>query len=291
MRAAEALGYAPDWRFRARARQRYNRIGLLYGSRVPIFFSLYEGFADALGDEFSRHGFDLIFIPAVAGIHDWERNARDLRLDGLIVTDPVPPHLDLILRSAGLPTVMVNHHAELPVARLVPDEADGIRQLIAHLTGLGHRRIYYYQSLHLSGHPSVIDRQQAYRQVMGQLGLQVEIITETLPEAVRRFSAERGPLAVIAYNCADGAGLAEGLTAAGVAIPQRLSLVCFDDIELTRKLGLTVVNIPRAGMGKRAARMLVDLIAGRTPLAQQTCEELYPVSLELRSSTAVPVLG
>ena len=72
LQKAIELGYAPDARARAKARRRFQRIGLLYGTRIPIFFSLFEGFADGLSDALAQRGYDLIFLPAVTGIQDWE---------------------------------------------------------------------------------------------------------------------------------------------------------------------------------------------------------------------------
>ncbi len=283
--AAAEMGYTPDARARARARRRFQRIGVLYGTRIPEFFSLFEGFADTLAEEFAKHGYDLIFLSAVAGIQDWERAARELRLDGLIVTDPVPPHLAQILAAAALPVVLVNHDIDVPVTRLLPDEAGGMRLLVDHLADLGHRRICYYQSEHQSGHPSLVDRLQGYRRAMAARGLPEEIVREPLEHAATRFAASGAAGAVIAYNCADGVGLAERLLAAGVRIPERLSLGCFDDVEATRRLGLTVAHIPRGQMGRRAVDLLIERIEGRT---REVVKELVPVTLVVRSSTGAP---
>ncbi len=285
LRAATELGYAPDAQARAQSRRRFHRIGLLYGTRVPIFFSLFEGFADALGDEFAKRGYDLIFLSAVSGIQDWERASRELRIDGLIVNDPVPPHLAQIITAAGMPVVVVNHHIDLPVTRLIPDEVGGVRLLVDHLADLGHRRICYYQSEHQSGHPSLVDRLHGYRLAMNARGLEHDIVRAPLAHAAERFRATAAPSAVIAYNCADGVGLAEHLSGAGVVIPGQLSLGCFEDVDATRRWGLTAVHIPRDQMGRRAAALLIERVEGR---ADEVIEELVPVSLVVRTSTAPP---
>ena len=241
--------------------------------------------ADAMADAFAQHGYDLIFLPAVTGIHDWERASRDLRLDGLIVTDPVPPHLAQIIAAAGLPVILVNHHIDMPVTRVLPDEAGGMRLLVDHLVDLGHRRICYYQSEHQSTHPSLADRLRGYHHAIAARGLVPETRREPLEVAVKRFQATAAASAVIAYNCADGVGLADALIAAGVRIPEQISLACFDDVEATKRQGLTVVRVPRDVMGQRAAQLLIERIEG---LSQALVEEIIPLSLVVRTSTAAP---
>jgi len=53
----------------------------------------------------------------------------------------------------------------------------------------------------------------------------------------------------------------------GIAVPGRLAVAGFGDFEVAREAhpALTTVRVPGAEMGRRAARMILDRIAGRSP--------------------------
>jgi len=60
-------------------------------------------------------------------------------------------------------------------------------------------------------------------------------------------------------------GLIRGFTAAGVAVPDRISIAGFDDIEFAAAYNpaLSTVRQARGEIGARAAAMLLDLMEGR----------------------------
>ena len=73
-----------------------------------------------------------------------------------------------------------------------------------------------------------------------------------------------------------------------VMIPAQLSVVGFDDMEYARWCGpaLTTVRQPLVEMGATAARLVLDLAAGRQP--ESTRIELA-TTLVVRESTAPPL--
>jgi len=67
-------------------------------------------------------------------------------------------------------------------------------------------------------------------------------------------------------------GVMNALNENGLRIPDDISVVGFDDLELSAFLTppLTTINAPTEGVGKTAARYLFDLLAG---------QEIEPVTL------------
>jgi LacI family transcriptional regulator, repressor for deo operon, udp, cdd, tsx, nupC, and nupG len=94
------------------------------------------------------------------------------------------------------------------------------------------------------------------------------------------------PTAVFCYNDATALGAMRAARAAGLRIPQDLSVVGFDDIDLAPYLDppLTTIAQPKREMGEKAVQMVLDLLAGDQ--AVQDC--VLPSRLVVRESTMPP---
>ena len=79
-------------------------------------------------------------------------------------------------------------------------------------------------------------------------------------------------------------GLIRGFVAAGVSVPDQISIAGFDDIEFASAYNpaLTTVRQSRGDIGTRAAAMLVDLMEGRR-LPRR--EVRLPAEIVMREST------
>ena len=91
------------------------------------------------------------------------------------------------------------------------------------------------------------------------------------------------PTAVFAASDHQALGVIEAATMAGVDVPERLSVIGFDDIELARYCGLTTVAQPLEASGARGAELLLEALAGGEPRSQE-----LRLELQVRSTTASP---
>ena len=66
-------------------------------------------------------------------------------------------------------------------------------------------------------------------------------------------------------------------------MPERLSVIGFDDIELARYCGLTTVAQPLEASGARGADLLLEALAGGEPRSQE-----LRLELQVRNTTAAP---
>jgi len=73
----------------------------------------------------------------------------------------------------------------------------------------------------------------------------------------------------------------------GLRVPQDVSVVGFDDIDLVAHItpALTTIHQPRREIGEEAARVMLALMAGAAPPRPDT---VLPVELIARDSTAAP---
>jgi len=101
-------------------------------------------------------------------------------------------------------------------------------------------------------------------------------------------SGEDRPTAVTCYNDLVAVGLYRALAELGLRVPEDVSVVGFDDIELCDYLAvpLTSVRVAKHEMGATAARMLVEHIEAKQPVP---IRKLYvDATLVVRASTAPP---
>ena len=168
---------------------------------------------------------------------------------------------------------------------------EAARAMTEYLLKLGHRRIGY-----LAGPPANVlehDRFAGYSDALAAGGIAHD------PQLVRPgdFSIGAGeaaaidylalpqlPDAVFACNDAMAMGLIRGFVAAGVAVPDKISIAGFDDIEFASAYNpaLTTVRQSRGDIGARAAAMLVDLMEGRRHPRR---EIRLPAEIIMREST------
>lgn len=188
------------------------------------------------------------------------------RLDGLIVVsadrahDHLRPDLDV-----GTRIVFADRPPRrLPVDYVLAAHAEGARQAVAHLLAQGHTSI-----AHVGHSPAVHtarERLRGFRAALTDAGLTPRAVRTdaTDAEAAYRATAELlslddAPTALFTDNPPLVAGVARAIAESRAP---RTALVAFDDSELARVLGVTVVAQDPRELGKRAAELLFARLDG-----------------------------
>ena len=166
----------------------------------------------------------------------------------------------------------------------------GAKAAVDHLIELGHRRIGFIGAVVRP--KSNDERLLGYKMALQQANIPVEPELISLPDSNDDF--ERGQkglaemlaaqaTAVFCYNDRIAIGLIKGCEQQGILIPQHLSVVGFDDIQIASYLrpALTTVRQPRVQMGRLAMQMILGLLDGQAVQNQTlSCE------LVVRQTTA-----
>jgi LacI family transcriptional regulator len=263
---------------------------------AEYFARILSGAAEVFHD----HGVSLMLETTA---HSHERQADALRkfmrsgIDGalLMLPDESPSELGDLHRS-GLPFVVVDaiDPLTLPLPWITCAHAIGARDATAHLLALGHRRIGI-----VTGEPNLTtsDRLHGVRQAMSAAGasLDDELVRQRsyrelhggYTAAMELLTAPDPPTAIFAFNDLLAFGVLRAAHELGIAVPGRLSVVGFDDLEPASLVtpGLTTVRQPLARMGAVAAELLLRWIDGDKPTAMHIA---LPVELVERGSTAPP---
>ena len=296
--AAARLNYRPNAAARALVRRRMNTIGVVVvvegGELNHYFLEVFNGVLAAA----ARHGQNT----TVFALHDWERDGRrvggfcDGRIDGLLMIAPLLDAEAVAALPTHTPMVAIHaNHALEGIVTLESDEEAGSCALVSRLIELGHRRI-----LHLagpSGQRGAERRVAGYRRALEQAGLPfdrslVRVAGFSIPEGreatrlwLRSTSPDERATAIFCANDGVAYGCMEVLSAAGLRVPDDVSVAGFDDTLLTRACvpQLSSVRQPLRRMGECAVEVLLDLTRGAVVPRQG---DVFPTEPVMRASVA-----
>ncbi|MCY1174860.1 putative HTH-type transcriptional repressor ExuR [compost metagenome] len=221
---------------------------------------------------------------------------RSAALDGVVLAPPASDHPLILnqlkearIRCARIaPTRMI----EAAPSNLVDDVA-AAREIAAYVIGLGHREIAIIRGD--PTHPSTEARMLGYMQAFHQAGLDLRfdriepgMFTFDSGLAAGRNILARAdrPTAILAQNDDMAVGAMMAAREIGLSIPERLSIVGFDDSEVSRITWprLTTVRQPVFEMAVAATEMVIAQLEDREPLARV----LHRHTLLIRESAAPP---
>jgi DNA-binding LacI/PurR family transcriptional regulator len=290
--AIEALNYRPSSLARSLSLQRTMVVAaLLPWFTNPSAVQRVRGIVDGL----SGSRYDLMVFDIES--EGRQRRAFELfdrgeRADGLLVVSTLPPEPEVDrLRAAGIPCVLIDAvHPSFP--SIAVDDVAGGEIATRHLVALGHRRIA------LIGDPPPEfrfewsrDRTRGYERALASAGIEMrsELVREgtRLPDVARAVATEllslpERPTAVFAASDTQAIGVLEAARALGIQVPEELSVIGFDDIEVASYVGLTTVRQPLVRSGRRGAELLLEALAGERV---EPLRELLPLELVVRGTT------
>lgn len=288
LNAVEAVGFVPNRSARQLVSGRTGAVGVL----VPDITNPYFG-AILRAVQAAARSRDLAVLIADTGAEATEeqRALADLgrQVDGLVVLTPITD-----VSVAPVPVVQVNRQSQ-HVPSVVVDQAAIIRLAVDHLTALGHRHLVVLRGPAPYWSAGRRDRALS-RLVSSSDGAALRI--DTVGPVPGTFVGGRaalepvhatGATAVVAFNDVQAAGLLVAAQAAGFGVPEDLSVVGSDGLDLAAMTAppLTTVAAPLEAIGRVAAERLEDLLAERQ-CAHRTV--LQP-ELSAGSSTAPPRCG
>lgn len=289
--AAARLGYRPDRAASLLASRRSRSIGVV----MDVSNSFHAQLVEDVHEAAERHGYDLV-LSTVTRSRDETRAVEtliDSRCAALLLLGSEAPAERLTELGSQLPVVVIGRPVPpvgVDVVRAADDE--GVTQAVDYLVGLGHRAISY-----IDGGPGPVAalRRDAYRRAMRRHGLadHAQLITGGHTErdgaagAQTVLHTEPRPTAVLAFNDRSAMGLVDALVRAGVAIPEGISVVGYDDSPIARlaHIDLTTVSQNTPELTEHAVAAVMErLDGGRT----EHREVVVRPHLVVRATTAPP---
>lgn len=305
-RIARELGYLPNQQARSLVRRQSDTVGLIWdttyaslGRRVLFLGDLLIGLKLALADT----GYHLMLVSPKAAdedLHAFERVAAQHSLAGVVLMG-VDEHLPAVhaLITSGMPVVGLDLPVRGERASYVSTESQaGAVAAVRHLAELGHRRIATIAGP--ADQLPAIERLAGYIETMADLGLVVpdgyvvhgDYFLDTGHRAMRELLALADPpTAVFVASDSMAVGACRAIGEAGLRVPDDISVVGYDDIELAAVVrpALTTIRQDYLAMGAAAVTLLTDLITARSagvpPDDAATLPRLLPAVLVTRESS------
>ncbi|MCI0157670.1 substrate-binding domain-containing protein [Leifsonia shinshuensis] len=211
----------------------------------------------------------------------------------VVLVDPAPAHF-AALEAARIPVVLVTPMSEpsAPAMRVGVTNWDGGRTAAEHLLGLGHERFavvggdraHLYSRARIDGFRSALEVQGGRPPVIvhgdWDRGSAAAAIAPVLAGPDR-------PTAVFACSDLMAMGVYDAARAAGLRVPEDLSVVGFDDVPEASwgSPPLTTVRQPITEMGEAAVRLLLSADAAADPAPAELPRVDLSTSLVVRAST------
>jgi DNA-binding LacI/PurR family transcriptional regulator len=286
--AAEELGYRPNALARALATGKTHVIGLFYGNMIdPHFARMLE----AVEAKARALGYHLVVSSDLEGFQS------EGRMDGLLLVGaPGEPLFAPLPASRPMLFVSPSRGEYLPPNFVTWSDFDGVYQAIQHLTRLGHRHIAGLFGDYIAGEEPPRPRVAGFRRAVEDgeatgyeyYGLLSADQIENGSLLTRRLLREnRQVTALFARNDYLALGALQALHEAGIAVPDRMSLISFGDSVLARGAypRLTSVHTPFAEAGVLALDHLIERIDGES---RDFPGVVLPITLTERDSCAPP---
>lgn len=296
MAAADELGYVPHLLARNLRVSRAGALGLVvHDVSNPIYGEIIRGAQRVL----SKAGSVLLLVDAdaVSDEKSLLQFAGSGRVDGLLWQMAGDAEFGSRVKAAAryVPVVLVNSRSVDELCGVYLDDEAAIEVAMNHLVDLGHRRIGF-----VGGNPGsdVSER----RRVAYQRGLDAAGIAPAAGRSVaggwdpasghraatRLLRQQPELTAIVVTNALVATGVVSAIDAAGLTVPQDVSVVAIHDLWFAERLSppLTVVRLPLTRMGERAAEILLGDAAQR-PTGDVAITEPAP-ELVVRGSTAAP---
>ena len=269
MEAVQVLNYRPNISARQLAGSKSYFIGLLYENPSQGYVSQF--LLGAL-KRCRASGYHLVVDECIGGLQDKIKITKDFvtttRVDGVILLPPLcdVPEILETLKQSGTPFVRIAPDVDLDASPYVcMDDYQAAYEMTNQLIQKGHRDIGF-----IIGHPNQGAsrlRYQGFLDAMrsNRINCPPEYIEQGyfsyksgLQAANKLLSLGNKPSAIFASNDDMAAAVTSAAHIHGLTVPNDLSVVGFDDVELASTLWppLTTVRQPISEMAERAIELI-----------------------------------
>jgi len=301
MAAAADLGYRPNLLARALRGSRSSLLGVIARDIAdPFHVQVLRGLNEVARDrEYRLFLGHVDYRPEVAAIY--VSMFEQSHADGIILIG------DIQGADATLDALADRHRYVVGVSdrigrRRVPgvyvDNVLGTQLAMDHLWALGHRTIICVADERTVDGPL---RAEVYERYMRERASadapRTYYTTQPDPEPSYRLGRElfghldrqTRPTAIFAASDTMAIGLLQAAFQLGVVVPDRLSIVGFDDIDVARFTIPPLTTVSQSGeeMGRIAANLLLDMIEADRP-GSEVDDVIVRPTLVVRQSTAPP---
>lgn len=293
---AAELGYVPNSTARSLKTNKSFLVGVVFSENVGIglehqYFSVVlESFRNTIGE----YGYDTVFINKSLGNKDlgYLDHCKYRNVDGVFIITALPNDMDFSkLMDSDIKCVTTDIVFE-DTPYVISDNRAGTRIAVEYFLEMGHKKI-----AHIAGPLDVVashQRYYAFKEIFNEKSIDLDDrylyearnynVEDAYDATIDLFNSLRPkeyPTAIFASADIMAIGIMQALKYLGLNVPEDVSLIGFDDIQLASYTtpALTTVKQDKKMIGKKVADTLYQLMNDEKVLSSLT-----PVSLVVRDS-------
>lgn len=275
--AVRQLEYEPDFLAQSLRRGATLSIGYVVGDiSNPLIATITSGAESVLRGA----GYSMLLMnsendPVLDAAHIRFFQAR--RVDGMILSlaSEGRPETTDVLAQVDVPIIMIDRDmpADLRASIVRNDHRSGMRAAVAHLLDLGHRRIALITGAldlwpvreRIAGMTEAVTARGIPDQTISKVGSLSAEHGETSTEQL--LAMDPRPTAIIAGGNQVLAGCVRALGRHGVRVPDDISLVTCDEVDLSELHSPPIASVARDTilLGRTAAELVLERLAGSEP--------------------------
>jgi LacI family transcriptional regulator len=295
--AAKRMHYTPNLAGRSLITRRSTTVGIVVSDITNPF---YPELVEILHNEFAVAGYRSILLNERTDAHleaYVTALVRGTAVDGLVYASAML-NMPLIGNDDGaaFPVVLLNRAIDSPtVDTVVSDNRAGGRLAAKALVTRGHTRIAL-----VSGPENTStgrDREIGFLEQLQKMQVPFDPrLRRTGPYShesglragIDLLGSDAAPTAIFAGNDVMAFGVLDAARQLGLAVPERVSVIGFDDIDMAdwAAFGLTTIRQPLAEMSRAAAKLLLDRLAPGDLIPARM--HVFPVEVVDRSTLGPP---
>jgi LacI family transcriptional regulator len=300
--AASALGYRRRLGFVSAPAPLLRQVGVVLKAHAVDAHYTNQFYAPVLaGVEAAcrRQQINMLYATVMVDIDNHPQDVPRMLLEGeldgvLLIGAFVDNTIEQLIQRRGMPVVLVDAYAPgASYDAAVTDNVHGAYEAVTYLIRHGHRHIGMVGSLP-DAFPSIEERRRGYVQALLDNGISERYFADShlstdeaaasTAELLRRYPHVT---ALFCGNDITAVAAIQAARAAGRRLPEELSIIGFDNIDLAEHMmpALTTMHVDKAGLG----RMAVQLLANRAefPAAGCVTAALRPTLVERQSVGAI----
>ncbi|MCR4633882.1 MAG: LacI family transcriptional regulator [Erysipelotrichaceae bacterium] len=270
-KAALKLGYTANVAARALKTNKTYNLGILFADeRAGFSHEYFSMILESFQREAEKHGYDITFINhAIAGVKTtFLKHVEYRNVDGVCImtADFEDPEIRE-LADAKIPVVTVDYVLD-GCAAVLSDNQQGLGDIVRYAYKMGHRNIAF-----IHGDDTFVTRQRltSFYSACSQLGLQIPSsnviaghyhdIQDCADKTKILLDLEQRPSLIIFPDDYSYIGGLEAITSRGLSIPEDISAVGYDGINMAKIMKLSTYEQNTKELGLLAARKLLQMIA------------------------------
>lgn len=261
----------------------------------PSFVERLRGMQLALGDQDNDYNLVLYSVSEPERYHEQLLAiVEQTAVDGLLIaTLTISEEQRELLIQAGIPFVTLSDACSGELNCISPDNTHGGYMAAQHLLDLGHRRVAYIgdefnnaygfptSQLRYEGYLAALKAYDApFRSDYVYLGVHGEETAHRLTEQL--LALPELPTAIFAMSDIQAVGCIQAIREAGLRVPEDISVIGFDDVQLSRYIGLTTVRQHLERSGYLGMQLLLDMLTMPEDIVSR---QLPPLELVVRETT------